>query len=140
MVDPIADLLTRIRNASAVRKAEVILPYSKIKFEMVNLLEREGLIEKAEITEADSKKNKDVLSANFKQIKIILKYSRNGQPAITNLKRVSTPGRRIYVKKGRAPRVLDGLGISILTTSKGIMTNKEAYKKGLGGELICQIW
>jgi small subunit ribosomal protein S8 len=134
MTDPIADMLTRIRNAQAVNIKTVTLPMSKIKYNIAKILETSGWIEKAEIVKAQSKKN-----SGFNEIKIDLKY-RNGQPAITSLKKISTPGRRIYANKNELPRVLNNLGIAIISTSKGLMTNKEAKKQGVGGEVICEIY
>jgi len=128
MTDPIADMLTRIRNALAVNKTEVIMPFSKIKFSIGKILEREGWVNKIEKIEE-----------NYGQIKIDLKYNKK-QPAISGLKRISKPGCRIYVNKDNLPVVLNDQGIAIISTSSGIMTNKEARKKRLGGEVICEIW
>jgi small subunit ribosomal protein S8 len=136
MTDPIADMLTRIRNAQAVNKETVVLPMSKIKFGIAKILEQGGWISKAEVIKAKAKKNS---ASVFNEIRIELKY-RNGQPAILSLKKISTPGRRIYVNKDELPRVLNNLGIAIISTSKGIMTNKEAKKQGIGGEVICEIY
>ena len=124
--DPIADMLTRIRNASAVKKTEVVVPFSKIKYEIAKILEAEKFVEKVEEKENN-------------EFKIILKYE-NNSPAITKLQRISKPGRRVYVSKDELPKVLNGLGIAIVSTSKGIVTNKEAKKEGMGGELICEIY
>ncbi|MBL7141730.1 30S ribosomal protein S8 [Patescibacteria group bacterium] len=134
MTDPISDMLTRIRNALAVKKTEVILPYSKIKFGIAKVLEKEKWLKKIEVVS----QGKD--EKNFKQIKLILKYDDQDQPVIKTLKRISKPGQRVYVKKDRIPSVLQGLGMTILSTSKGLMTGQDARKKGLGGELICEIW
>ena len=139
MTDPIADMLTRIRNALAIKKIDIVLPYSKIKFEIAKILEKEKCIEKAKVINMALKKEKSK-QAKFKQIKLILKYNKEGQPLIENLKRVSTPGRRVYVKKDKIPYVLSGFGWAILSTSLGLMTDKQARKKGVGGELICKIW
>lgn len=129
MTDPIADMLTRIRNASAVGKTEVVLPYSKLKFEIAKLLEREGYIKGVEKT-----KNK------FDEILIKLRYHKNKKSYISQIKRISKPGRRVYAGKDELPIVLDNIGIAIISTSKGIITNKEAKKKKLGGEIICEIY
>jgi len=126
--DPIADMLTRIRNASAVNKPEVVIPFSKIKFAIAQILEQEGYIQKVE-------KNDD----NFGEIVIELKYE-NKQPAIRSIERVSKTGRRIYVGKDKLPKVLNELGIAIVSTSKGIMTNKKAQQEGIGGEVICEVY
>lgn len=136
MTDPIADMLTRIRNAQAVKKETVVLPMSKIKHNIAKILEREGWIAKVEVIKAKAKKNSGSI---FNELKIDLKY-KNGQPAIASLKKISTPGRRIYANKNELPRVLNNLGMAIISTSRGIMTNKEAKKQGVGGEIICEIY
>ena len=128
MTDPIADMLTRLRNALAVKKAEVIVPHSKIKLAIVDILKNNGYI-------VDYEKTDD----NYGEIKIILKY-REGKSAITFLKRISKPGRRVYAQKDELPVVLNSLGIAILSTSQGIMTNKAAKKAGVGGEVLCEIY
>jgi small subunit ribosomal protein S8 len=136
MTDPIADMLTRIRNAQAVNKETAVLPMSKIKYNIAKILEQGGWIEKVEIIKSQAKKN---YSSVFNELKLTLKY-RNGEPAISSLKKISKPGLRIYAKKTELPRVLNNLGIAIISTPKGIMTNKEARKQGLGGEVICEIY
>ncbi|KKR91145.1 30S ribosomal protein S8 [Candidatus Falkowbacteria bacterium RIFCSPHIGHO2_02_FULL_42_9] len=136
MTDPIADMLTRIRNAQAVNKKTVVLPMSKIKYSIAKILTQNGWIEKAEIIKVAAKKNS---SSAFNEIKIDLKY-RNGRPAISSLKKISTPGRRVYANKTELPRVLNNLGMAIISTSKGLLTNKEAKKQGVGGEVICEIY
>ena len=130
ITDPIADMLTRIRNAQAVKKSEVLIPFSNLKFEIAKILKHENYIENLEKIE----------EAKFPQIKIVLKYSENGQPAIASIKRVSKPGQRIYVSKNKLPKVLNNLGIAIISTSQGLMTNKEAQRKKVGGEVLCEIW
>jgi len=138
MTDPIADMLTRIRNASMVKKAEIVLPMSKLKMEIAKILEREGLIIKAEVLKGEkSGKNQ---SAAFDKLRLVLKYDEERQPRISSLKRVSKPGARIYVGKDNLPRVLNNLGIAIISTPKGLMTNREARKNQLGGEVICEIY
>lgn len=134
MTDPIADMLTRIRNALAVRKPEVVLPYSKIKMAMAEILYQHGYIKKVEKIAAKAVGNK------FDEIKISLKYLGGKESAIRNLKRISKPGRRVYATKDKLPVVLNNLGIAIISTSLGLMTNKEAKKKDLGGEVICEIY
>jgi len=129
MTDPIADMLTRIRNASAVKKAEVLMPFSKVKFNIAKVLEKENYINKVE-------KIKD---NNFDVIKINLKYNKK-EPSIKHLKRISTPGQRIYINSKEIPTVLNGYGLGIISTSKGILTDKEARSKKMGGEYICEIW
>lgn len=136
MTDPIADMLTRIRNAQAVNIQTVILPMSKIKFGIAKILEAGGWVEKADIIKTESEKNS---SSIFNEIKIDLKYI-GGRPAITSLKKISTPGRRIYANKNELPRVLNNLGMAIISTPRGLMTNKEAKKQGIGGEVICEIY
>lgn len=128
--DPIADLLTRIRNAQAVQKDEVLIPFSKLKFEIAKILKHEDYISKFEKVE----------ESNFPQIKIILKYNENKNPVIKSIQRVSRPGQRVYVNKNNIPKVLNNLGVAILSTSQGLMTNKEARRKGVGGEVLCEIW
>lgn len=139
MTDPIADMLTRIRNAFAVKKTDIVLPYSKFKFNVARILEKEKWIKKIEVL-IPSAKTKDIKLAKFKQIKIVLKYNNDGRSAIVNLKRISKPGRRVYAQKDKIPYVLNGFGSAILSTSFGLMTDKEARKRGVGGELICEIW
>jgi len=139
MTDPIADMLTRIRNALAVKKMDIVLPYSSIKFEVAKILEKENRVKKIETIFPKTKK-KGAGVENFKQLKIIFKYNSDKQALISNLKRISKPGCRVYVKKDKIPYVLNGLGLAILSTSKGLMTDRQARRKGLGGELICEIW
>ncbi|RLC34747.1 MAG: 30S ribosomal protein S8 [Candidatus Nealsonbacteria bacterium] len=129
MTDPITDMLNRIRNAQAVGKETVEIPFSNLKYEIARILEKEGFIEKVE------KKGKKFR----KFIEITLKYE-NGASAISGLKRVSKPGQRIYLPYGKLRPVKGGYGISIISTSRGIMTNKQARKNKLGGEVICEIW
>lgn len=133
MTDPIADMLTRIRNASAVNKPEVILPFSKIKMAIAEILKKHDYIKDvAKIEKATNGKS-------FDEIKMVLKYQGN-RSAITNIKRISKPGRRVYVSKDKMPVVLNNLGIAIISTPQGLMTNKEARKSNLGGEVICEIY
>lgn len=129
MTDPITDMLNQIRNAEAVEKPEILIPYSKIKNEIANLLAKEGFV--GEIKKANKGK--------VKSLKITLKYD-NGVPAIAGSKRVSKPGQRIYEGAMDIKKVHGGFGISIVSTSKGLMTNKDARKNKLGGEILCQIW
>lgn len=128
LTDPISDMLTRLRNAQAVRKPEIILPFSKLKFSLGKILEQEGFVSKVEQT----------VEAGRPVIRVILKYQRR-EPAIRAIKRVSKPGRRVYMKNDELPRVLSGLGIAIVSTSNGLMTNKEARARKLGGEVLCEI-
>ncbi len=129
MTDPITDMLNRIRNAEALKKAEVFVPFSKIKYEITAILAREGFI-------SEVKKN---IKEKNKGIKITLKYE-NGVSAISGLRRSSKPGQRIYSRASGLKMVRGGYGISIISTSKGLMTNKEAKRAKLGGEVICEIW
>lgn len=129
MTDPIADMLTRIRNAVAVKKPEVILPFSKLKFNIAKVLETEKYLAKVE----------KINNGQFDEIKISLSYTDKG-PSIRHIKRISTPGQRIYVSGKEIPVVLNGFGTAVISTSKGIMTNKEAKKQNIGGELVCEIW
>jgi small subunit ribosomal protein S8 len=137
MTDPIADMLTRIRNASAVGKPDVVLPMSKLKFEIAKILKAEGWIQDLEVVKAEGKKNG---SSAFDQLRLVLKYKKSGRPAFIDIKRVSKPGLRVYAKKGSLPVVLNNLGIAIISTPKGLMTNKDAKKQNVGGEVICEIY
>ncbi|HDD43957.1 MAG TPA: 30S ribosomal protein S8 [Candidatus Desulfofervidus auxilii] len=130
ITDPIADMLTRIRNATKAHKTEVEIPASKMKLNIARILKEEGFIQQYKLIK-DGKQG---------IIKITLKYDENKKSVISGLKRVSKPGRRIYVKKDKLPYVLNGLGIAIISTSKGVMTDKEARKLGIGGEWLCSIW
>ncbi len=133
MIDPIADMLTQIRNAAAVRKTEVVLPLSKLKLNIAKLLEENGWITKAEVVEREDKHS-------FSELKLTLKYKADGKPKIASLTRISKSSRRVYVSKDQLPKVLNHLGIAIISTSQGLMTNREARKRSLGGEVICEIY
>jgi small subunit ribosomal protein S8 len=140
MTDPISDMLTRIRNAQIVGKNKVVLPMSKAKLAIAKILEREGWLGKIEV-EKGSLIDKEVsVKSKFDQLKISLKYDENGKSIITAINRVSRPGLRKYSKKTELPIVLNNLGIAIISTSQGLMTNKEAKKKGFGGEVLCEIY
>lgn len=128
ITDPIADMLTRVRNASAAHKSEVAVPYSKIKWEIARILKEEGYI-------SDMEKTQDV----FPMIKITLKYLENKKSAISKLTRISKPGRRVYRNYKDMPVVLNRLGIAIVSTSKGIITNKKAKQMKVGGEILCEV-
>jgi small subunit ribosomal protein S8 len=136
MTDPIGDMLTRIRNAAASGKSDLVMPSSHIKHEIAKILEREGWIQKCEIIGETAAKDKAI----FKELKIVLKYKKSGRPAISSIQRVSKPGLRVYVGKDRMPVVLNGLGIAIVSTSQGLMTVKEAKKAKTGGEVLCEIF
>ena len=131
VTDPIADLLTRIRNGHMAKHDRVDVPSSKVKQAMVKILKEEGYI-----------KNFKVIDARGRHplIRIYLKYDASGKPVINGLQRVSKPGRRVYCGKETLPRVLNGLGISIITTSKGIMSQNKAANLGVGGEVLCNVW
>ncbi len=130
MTDPIADMLTRIRNASAAYKKEVSMPSSKMKLRIARILKEEGFIEDYSFKE-DNKQG--ILT-------IYLKYAEDKTPAIYHIERVSKPGRRVYVGKDSIPRVLRGIGIAILSTPRGVISDRTARKEGVGGEVICYVW
>lgn len=130
VTDPIADMLTRIRNANTVYHEKIELPGSKMKLALARILKEEGFIRDYEWIE-DGKQGK---------LRIYLKYGPNRQKVITGLKRISRPGLRVYARKDAVPKVLGGLGIAVLSTSKGVMTDRRARKEGVGGEVICYIW
>jgi len=129
--DPIADLLTRIRNACMAGHTKVEVPSSKLKVELVKVLQKEGYIRSYELREEEGVK---------KTLRIMLKYDDNGYPVIRKIKRVSTPGLRRYFKVDNLPRVLHGAGISIISTNRGLMTDREARKERVSGELLCQVY
>lgn len=130
MTDPIADMLTRVRNANNAKHDTVDIPASNIKRDIAQILLDEGFIKGFDVID-DGKQG---------IIRIELKYGNNNQKVISGLKRISKPGLRVYVKSNEIPRVLGGLGIAILSTSKGIMTDKEARREGIGGEVVCYVW
>lgn len=138
MNDTISDMLTRIRNGLLARKNEVNLPYSNFKHSLALVLEAEGWIKKVEVSARAALPGRE--PSPFKDLSIQLKYDATGQPIITGLKRVSKPGQRIYSSKQDLPRVLGGTGTTVVSTSKGLMTDKEARKQKVGGEIVCQIW
>ena len=130
MTDPIADMLTRVRNAVQAKHAKVDMPASKLKVEIAKILKDEGYIAHYKTGE----------EAGKNQLTVFLKYGTRGEKVISNIQRISRPGCRVYVSKGDIPRVLGGLGINILTTSHGVMTGKQARQQGFGGELLCNIY
>jgi small subunit ribosomal protein S8 len=132
MTDPIADMLSRIRNGIQARHDRVELPASKLKVEIARILKSEGFISNYKLVEDDSKPQAT--------LRVYLKYSEDGEPVIHGIERVSRPGRRIYRGKEEIPRVLGGLGLSIVSTSRGILSGAEAVKSGIGGEVLCQVW
>ncbi|MFM1845603.1 MAG: hypothetical protein RJA75_351 [Actinomycetota bacterium] len=130
MTDPVADFLTRLRNANSAFHEEINLPYSKLKANIAEILKAEGYISAITITDAEVGKN----------LNIELKYGPNRERSISGIKRVSKPGLRVYAKSTEIPRVLGGLGIAILSTSSGLLTDRQATKKGVGGEVIAYVW
>ena len=128
--DPIADMLTRIRNANMVHHETVTIPASKLKIELAKLLKSEGFITDYEVKE----------SGKFKVIVITLKYDKNKKPVISKLERISKPGLRTYHKAKTLPKVLGGLGVAIISTSKGLLTDRKARKENVGGEVLCYIY
>ena len=133
--DPISDMLTRIRNASAINKPEVVMPYSKMKHKIADILSREGYVGKVTKVEPDTENG-----SRFAQLRIGLKYNSENKSVIQKLTRISKPGLRVYKGSGNLPVVLNNLGIAVISTSTGLMTNKEAKKQGVGGEVICEVY
>jgi small subunit ribosomal protein S8 len=130
MTDPIADMLTRIRNGITSHHDRVELPASKLKVEIARILKSEGFISNYKLIEEKPQSS----------LRIYLKYSDDGEPVIHGIERISRPGRRVYRNKQEIPRVLDGLGLAIVSTSKGVLSGAEAAKSGVGGEILCQVW
>lgn len=129
MTDPIADMLTRIRNASMVQKATVVVPYSGVKQQLARVLQEEGYIEAMEVAGEGIEKH----------ILVTLRYQVGGTPAVRSIRRVSTPGCRVYAQHETLPVVLNNTGIAIISTSSGLMTNRQAKKAGVGGEVLCEV-
>ena len=132
MTDPIADMLTRLRNANIAFHDDVIMPSSKVKEALARILEREGYITGFEVATDDTRPGR--------QLKITLKYTPDRKRTISGLRRISKPGLRVYSKADGVPRVLGGMGISILSTNQGLMTDREARQRRVGGEILCQVW
>ena len=130
MTDPVADMLTRIRNANKALQESVSMPTSNLKLDIARLLREEGYIRDFRIEKGDS----------FDTLVVELKFGRNRERVITDLKRVSKPGRRVYARKERLPRVLGGMGTAIMSTSNGLVTSKRAQELGVGGEVVCFVW
>ena len=130
MTDPVADMLTRIRNANTAGHAEVSIPASKIKKNIAEILLKEGYIKAYDVVPGEHQDN----------IVIQMKYAQGKTRVISGIKRISKPGLKVYAKKDEVPRVLGGLGIAIISTSKGLITDKEARKLGVGGEVVCYVW
>ena len=128
--DPIADMLTRIRNAIMARHDSVLIPASRMKLSIARILKEEGFISDYEVLRGKP----------HRVIKIYLKYSDNNQPILSGLERISKPGLRVYVERKEIPRVYGGMGIAIVTTAKGVMTGQQAWRQGIGGELLCYVW
>ena len=137
MTDPIADMLTRIRNATIARHTRVDIPASTLKLEIAKILELEGYIQSFKTMETPDGEGK---SAVQKTLRVQLKYGPRGERVITGIERVSRPGRRVYFGREEVPTVLGGLGTAILTTSRGVMTGREARRQGVGGEVLCNVW
>jgi small subunit ribosomal protein S8 len=129
MTDPVSDMLTRIRNAALARHERTLVPASQLKKHIAEILKLEGFIADVRMAEDDPR-----------QLTIVLKYGRDRTSAIDGIKRISRPGRRVYVRHDRIPRVLSGMGVAILSTSRGIMSDKEARRQKVGGELLCEVW
>ena len=130
VTDPIADMLTRIRNANLVRQEHVLIPASKLKLEVAKVLKAQGYIQKYDLID-DRRQGK---------IRIHLRYGPEGAPVITGLRRVSRPGLRVYVDAKHIPRVTGGLGVAVLSTSRGVLTDREARRRRVGGEVLCYVW
>ena len=136
MTDPISDMLTRIRNGVSAKQTRVDLPASKLKVEIAKILQDEGYIQGFRMVEQPAEKNRQARP----MIRLFLKYGPHGEKVITGLERISRPGRRVYIGVEEVPAVLGGLGTSILTTSRGVMTGRAARKAGVGGEVLCNVW
>ena len=136
MTDPIADMLTRIRNAVTAKHTRVDMPASRIKVDIAKILQDEGYIQAYKVVDDTS----GTTTAQVKTLRLFLKYGPHGEKLITGVERISRPGRRVYFGRDDVPEVLAGLGTSILTTSRGVMTGREAVKAGVGGEVLCNIW
>ena len=147
MTDPIADMLTRIRNAVLAHKSEVVVPFSKIKFALAEILAKEGYLARVEkISDAaatmwsPSTSRRAAKRGRGDILRITLKYDAAGKPIISYLERVSKPSRRVYVSNGELPVVLSGLGLAIISTSNGLMTNRQARRQKIGGEVLCKVY
>jgi small subunit ribosomal protein S8 len=136
MTDPIADMLTRIRNAVIAKHTRIDLPASRIKTDIARILQDEGYIQGFKVVDDAPTAKTPVV----KTLRLFLKYGPHGERVITGVQRISRPGRRVYFGRDDVPEVLAGLGTSILTTSRGVMTGREAVKAGVGGEVLCNIW
>jgi small subunit ribosomal protein S8 len=130
MTDPIADMLSRIRNSALARHERAEMPHSNLKEHIAGVLKGEGFIDDVRVSDGEGPKT----------LVLVLRYGRDRQSAIDGVRRISAPGRRVYVRFDRIPRVRSGMGVSILSTSRGVMTDKEARKQRVGGELLCEVW
>jgi small subunit ribosomal protein S8 len=130
MTDPIADMLTRIRNGITSRHERIELPSSKLKIEVARILKSEGFISNYKVVEEGPQPT----------LRVYLRYSKDGEPVIHGIERISRPGRRVYRAKDEIPSVLGGLGLAIVSTSQGVLSGSDAAKKGVGGEVLCQVW
>jgi small subunit ribosomal protein S8 len=139
MTDPIADMLTRLRNAVIAKHTRVDVPASRLKMEIARILEDEGYIQGFKVVDEKSPAAAKA-SAPRQAIRIFLKYGPRGEKVITGVERISRPGRRVYFRSDEVPPVLGGLGTSILTTSRGVMTGRAAQRAGVGGEVLCNVW
>jgi small subunit ribosomal protein S8 len=142
LTDPIADMLTRIRNANKAMHEHAVMPTSKLKVDIARLLKQEGYIQDYRVDKGADHKGKDGVPEplGYDLLVIELKYGRSRERVISNLKRVSRPGRRVYAPKDKLPRVLGGMGTAIVSTSQGLVTSKTAEEQGVGGEVICYVW
>ena len=136
MTDPIADMLTRIRNAVGAKRPRVDIPASKLKVEIARILAAEGYVQGYKIVQ----ETPEGATSPQQFVRVFLKYGARGERVITGIERISRPGRRVYFGRHEVPPVLAGLGTSILTTSRGVMTGREAVKAGVGGEVLCNVW
>ncbi len=136
MTDPIADMFARIRNAVQAKHARVDVPASRLKADIARILQSEGYIAGFRAVEESVEGRKTPV----KRLRLFLKYGPHGERVISGIERISRPGRRVYFSRDQVPPVLGGLGISILTTSRGVMTGREAVKSGVGGEVLCNVW
>jgi small subunit ribosomal protein S8 len=132
MTDPIADMLTRIRNALRARHHRLEIPHSRLKEHLAEILKREGYLDAVSVLRPKE--------GGFPMLRIALRYDAGGEPFLSGLERVSRPGRRVYCSKDEIPKVLGGLGVSVVSTSRGLMSGDECRKAGVGGEILCNIW
>jgi len=132
MTDPIADMLTRVRNAVRARHPRLEIPHSKLKEHLADVLKREGYFDAVAVLRPKE--------GGFPVLRIALRYGSDGEPILSGLERISKPGRRVYCSKDRIPEVIGGLGVSVVSTSRGLMSGEECRKAGVGGEILCNVW